>query len=148
MKEFNDIEATAEPSFSLKGVKIGGSASMKVMAEVVDATKLSDIDLVKKIEAYEAADIIDLGVPLESSADAVRHAVKVAKSATRKPVSVARSSEYVEAGIGAEPTFLSLDRQRHIGPSWLKGHCRGRDPGRRDTGQPDQERRSGPGTRR
>ncbi len=99
MKEFETLEAGAQPAFRLKGVKIGGGASMKVMAEVVDATKLSDVDLVKKIESYEAADIIDLGVPLESSADAVRHAVKVAKSATSKPVSVdTLIPEYVEAG--------------------------------------------------
>ncbi len=120
VKEFETLEAEAQPAFRLKGVKIGGSASMKVMAEVVDATKLSDVDLVKKIESYEAADIIDLGVPLESSADAVRHAVKVAKSATRKPVSVdTLIPEYVEAGIEAGADLvLSLDASNvsRIGP--------------------------------
>jgi dihydropteroate synthase-like protein len=120
MKEFEALEAGAQPAFLLKGVKIGGSASMKVMAEVVDAMKLSDVDLVKKIESYEAADIIDLGVPLESSADAVRHAVKVAKSATFKPVSVdTLIPEYVEAGIEAGADLvLSLDASNvaRIGP--------------------------------
>ncbi|OPY26410.1 MAG: methyltetrahydrofolate:corrinoid/iron-sulfur protein methyltransferase [Methanocella sp. PtaU1.Bin125] len=120
MKEFNDLETAAEPAFSLKGIKVGGGSSMKVMAEVVDATKLSDVDLVRKIESYEAADIIDLGVPLESSVDAVRHAVKVAKSATRKPVSVdTLIPEYIEAGIEAGADLvLSLEGSNlaRIGP--------------------------------
>ncbi len=111
MKEFEAIEREAQPALSLKGVKIGGGASMKVMAEVVDATRLSDVDLVKKIESYAAADIIDLGVPLESSPEAVRHAVKVAKSVTAKPVSVdTLVPEYVAAGIEAgADLILSLD---------------------------------------
>ncbi len=111
LKEFEAIEREAHPAFTLKGVKIGGGASMKVMAEVVDATPLSDMDLVRKIESYAAADIIDLGVPLEASPEAVSHAVRVAKSVTAKPVSVdTLIPEYVEAGINAGADLvLSLD---------------------------------------
>ncbi len=111
LKEFESIERGAQPAFTLKGVKIGGGASMKVMAEVVDATRLSDMDLVRKIESYAAADIIDLGVPLEASPEAVSHAVRVAKSVTAKPVSVdTLIPEYVEAGIEAGADLvLSLD---------------------------------------
>jgi dihydropteroate synthase-like protein len=120
MKELDELEAKAKPAFLLKAVKIGGGSSMKVMAEVVDATKLSDVDLVRKIEAYAAADIIDLGVPLESSPGAVRRAVRVAKSVTKKPVSVdTLVPEYIEAGIEAGADLVlslngtNLDR---VGP--------------------------------
>lgn len=110
-KELEAIEREAQPVFELKGVKVGGGASMKVMAEVVDATRLTDLELVRKIDSYAAADIIDLGVPLESSPEAVSHAVRVAKLATMKPVSVdTLIPEYVEAGIEAGADLvLSLD---------------------------------------
>ena len=120
LKEFEAIEAAAKPAFTLNSLKIGGGSTMKVMAEVVDATKLSDVDLIKKIESYGAADIIDLGVPLEASPAAVRHAVKVAKSVTRKPVSVdTLIPEYIEAGVEAGADLvLSLDASNigRVGP--------------------------------
>lgn len=111
MKEIVTLEEEAAPGFMLKGVKVGGDSMMKVCAEVVDAPSLSDLELVKKIESYASADIIDLGIPLETTPDAVRHAVKVARSATRKPVSVdTLIPEYIEAGVdeGAD-MVLSLN---------------------------------------
>lgn len=101
LKELEEIEGSASFSFLLGGVKIGGNSIMKVVGEVGDATKLPEADLVKKIEGYGAADIIDLGVPLESSEDAVRLAVRAARRATRKPVSVdTLMPEYIKAGVG------------------------------------------------
>lgn len=100
LREFEEIEGDASCSFLLKGLKIGGNSSMKVVAEVGDATRLSSADLIKKIESYGAADVVDLGVPLESSEDAVRLAVRVARRATLKPVSVdTLIPEYIRAGI-------------------------------------------------
>lgn len=100
LKDFARIEEGAGFSFLLKNVKIGGASTMKVVAEVADATRLSEVDLIKKIGAYEAVDVIDLGIPLESSEDAVRHAVKVARSVTFKPVSVdTLIPEYIKAGV-------------------------------------------------
>ncbi|MDI6897222.1 dihydropteroate synthase-like protein [Methanocella conradii] len=100
LKELEKMEGEASFSFMLKGVKIGGTSSMKVLAEVVEATRLSDIELIKKIESYGDADIIDLGIPLESSEDEVRRVVRVARSVTRKPVSVdTLIPDYIRAGI-------------------------------------------------
>jgi dihydropteroate synthase-like protein len=100
LKEFEQLESSASCAFTLRNVKVGGASAMKVMAEVVDASKLGDMDLARKIEGYASADIIDLGIPLESSEEAVRHAVKVARSATLKPVSVdTLIPEYIKAGI-------------------------------------------------
>ena len=100
LNDFAAIEESASYAFLLKGVKVGGTSTMKVVAEVADATKLPDTDLVSKINSYAAADVIDLGIPLESSEDAVRHAVRVARSATLKPVSVdTLIPEYISAGV-------------------------------------------------
>ncbi|HTX44055.1 MAG TPA: dihydropteroate synthase-like protein [Methanocella sp.] len=100
LAELEEMERSASCAFMLKGVKIGGDSIMKVVAEVGDATVLAGAELVKKIEGYGAADVIDLGVPLESSEDAVRHAVRVAKRATRKPISVdTLIPEYIRAGV-------------------------------------------------
>jgi dihydropteroate synthase-like protein len=108
LNDLDHLEKSAVAPFTLKGVKIGGTSSMKVMAEVVDASRLSDADLVRKISGYGSADIIDLGIPLESSEDAVRHAVKVARSASLKPISVdTLIPEYIKAGI-AEGANLVL----------------------------------------
>lgn len=120
LKELGDIEASASCAFSLKGVKIGGASTMKVVAEVADATKLQDAELIGKIESYEASDVIDLGIPLESSESAVRRAVRVARSATRKPVSVdTLIPEYIKAGIDEGASLiLSLNGSNldEIGP--------------------------------
>jgi dihydropteroate synthase-like protein len=100
MGDFADIEESSSFAFLLKGVKIGGGSTMKVVAEVADATRLSDPELVSKIDSYAASDVIDLGIPLESSVDAVRHAVRVARSATLKPISVdTLTPEYISAGV-------------------------------------------------
>lgn len=100
LKELELLEESAGFAFMIKNVKVGGASTMKVTAEVADASRISDMDLVKKIESYADADIIDLGIPLESSEDAVRHAVKVARSATRKPISVdTLIPEYIKAGV-------------------------------------------------
>ncbi len=120
LKDFKLLEEKADASFMLKDVKIGGTSSMKVMAEVVDASRQSDVDLVKKIDGYISADIIDLGIPLESSEDAVRHAVKVARSATLKPVSVdTLIPEYIKAGVqeGASLVLsLTAANMEAVGP--------------------------------
>jgi len=100
LRELEDLERDASYSFLLKGVKIGGNSIMKVVGEVGDATRLSDVELMKRIDGFGMADIIDLGVPLESSEDAVRHAVRVAKRATLKPISVdTLIPEYIKTGV-------------------------------------------------
>jgi dihydropteroate synthase-like protein len=100
MGDFAAIEERSSCAFLLKSVKVGGGSTMKVVAEVADATRLSDPQLVSKIDSYAVADVIDLGIPLESSVDAVRHAVRVARSATLKPISVdTLVPEYIAAGV-------------------------------------------------
>jgi len=62
------LEAKAEATLAIKGVKIGGGSRMKVLAEIVDSTRLGAEALVEKIRYYEeqGADMIDLGLPLDA----------------------------------------------------------------------------------
>lgn len=84
------LEAEAEPAMTIKGVKIGGSSRMKVLAEVVDATRMDEAALARKISYYlgQGADMIDLGVSLDASPEQVAFAVKTSKKVTDLPVSI------------------------------------------------------------
>lgn len=114
-KELLELEATGVPEFMIRGVKIGGNTSMKVMAEIVDATLLRDEELEQEIRYFESegADIIDLGVTLDAEVDDVKRILAVAKSVTELPVSLdTMEPALIEAGIssGAD-LILSLDRE-------------------------------------
>jgi dihydropteroate synthase-like protein len=84
------VDSIDSYAFKIGDVKIGGESRMKIVAEVVDATKLSKDELLTRIEYYveSGADIIDLGIPLEYDCDEVRRAVKIAVNACNVPISV------------------------------------------------------------
>lgn len=86
----NELEKNAITHLSSRSVKIGGNSRMKVMAEIVDAGKMSKKELTDKIIYFgeSGADIIDLGISLETSKGEVRTAVETAKSVTDVPLSV------------------------------------------------------------
>ena len=95
-------ERTAEPAFEICGRKIGGNSTMKVMAEIVGATRMSEEQLRTKIHKFEekGADIIDLGAAMDSSVDDVIRSVKIAKKTTNLPVSIdTLHSDLIIAGI-------------------------------------------------
>jgi dihydropteroate synthase-like protein len=100
----DEIEAGAKTPMIIKGVKIGGNSRMKVLAEIVDATRLSDDELSNKIAAYEAqgADMIDLGIPLDCEPEEVESAVRTSLKTTRLPVSVdTMRPDLIKAGVEA-----------------------------------------------
>ncbi len=118
----DELEASAEPALIIEGVKVGGQSRMKVLAEIVDATRLGDRELSEKVAEYErkGADMIDLGTPLDATPDEVAAAVVVAKSATDLPVSVDTvRPDLIRAGVyaGAD-LILSLngDNLEDVGP--------------------------------
>ncbi|MFQ6072139.1 MAG: dihydropteroate synthase-like protein, partial [Methanosarcinales archaeon] len=76
-----EIESKSDYKFKIGDLKIGGG-TMKVMAEIVDATKMDKVELIKKIKDFieKGADIIDLGVSLDASISEVQRTVKIAKS--------------------------------------------------------------------
>jgi dihydropteroate synthase-like protein len=90
LQDIESLEAQAKAALHIGQVKIGGSSRMKVLAEVVDATRLPPGELAGRIRYYqeEGADMIDLGLPLDARPEEVRAALAVAKEATRLPVSI------------------------------------------------------------
>jgi hypothetical protein len=99
--EVERLEAGAGAPLHIKDVKIGGSSRMKVLAEVVDATRCSPAALTKRIRYYEeqGADMIDLGIPLDAHPHQVKSALQTAKEATNLPLSIDTiKSEMILAG--------------------------------------------------
>ena len=90
LRDIERLEAQAEAVLHIGRVKIGGGSRMKVLAEVVDSTRLPPEQLADRIRYYqeEGADMIDLGLPLDARQEEVRAALGVAKEATRLPVSI------------------------------------------------------------
>jgi dihydropteroate synthase-like protein len=98
------LEAKAKATMTIRGVKIGGNSRVKVLAEVVDATKLNAADLAKKISYFQSrgADMIDLGVSLDAIPEQVARTVSVAKKVTSLPISVDTiSPELIRSGLEA-----------------------------------------------
>lgn len=89
-EQVEGLEACAGAPLQLRGVKIGGSSRMKVLAEIVDAARLPPAALAGKIRYYEeqGADMIDLGIQLDADESHVKDALQTAKKATNLPVSI------------------------------------------------------------
>jgi len=85
-----ELENKAVSPLTSGSVKIGGNSRMKVMAEIVDAGNLEKKDLARKIIYFveSGADIIDLGMSLDTSKTGVRNAIETAKAVTGIPLSV------------------------------------------------------------
>jgi dihydropteroate synthase-like protein len=90
LRDIESLEAQAGSALCIGRIKIGGASRMKVLAEVVDATRLPPGELAGRIGYYqeEGADMIDLGLPLDARPEEVRAALAVAKEATDLPVSI------------------------------------------------------------
>ena len=102
-------EAWAHSGLQIRGVKIGGSSRMKVLAEIVDATRFRPLALVEKIRYFEeqGADMIDLGIPLDADPYQVKAALQTAKKATNLPISVDTiRPELILAGLEAGADLL------------------------------------------
>ena len=103
------LEARAYAPQQIRGVKIGGSSRMKVLAEIVDATHYSPSSLAEKIRYYEeqGADMIDLGIPLDARPDQVKAALQTARKVTNLPISIDTiRPELIQAGLQAGADLL------------------------------------------
>jgi len=90
LSHIDAIEARAKPALTIRGIKVGGESRMKVLAEVVDAPRLSPERLAEKVRYFQdqGADMVDLGLPLDCAPQDVAKAVKTAREATDLPLSV------------------------------------------------------------
>lgn len=103
LRMVNELEEKADFVFKMKDLKIGGSSRMKVLAEIVSATRLDREKLLKRARYFisEAADAIDLGVHLEAVPEDVERVVKALKP-LGVPLSVdSLDGELLKAGVNA-----------------------------------------------
>ncbi len=107
------IEMGSQPALVIRGIKIGGGSRMKVLAEIVDATRMNARELEERIHYYESqgADMIDLGLPLDAEADEVRRVVSIARNASELPMSIdTLRPDLILAGLEAgADMILSID---------------------------------------
>ena len=103
-KLLKETEEKALPYLTLREVKLGGQACMKVMGEIVGAMEMEPSMLQTKIEAFIArgADIIDLGATLNTLTEQVRETVVYAKTLTSTPISIdTLDPELIKEGVEA-----------------------------------------------
>lgn len=109
------LEAKAKATLAIKGVKIGGGSRMKVLAEIVDCTRMSAEALAEKIRYYEeqGADMIDLGLPLDAKPSQVADTLRNAKKTTKLPISIDTvRPDLILAGLdGGADLILSLNKE-------------------------------------
>jgi dihydropteroate synthase-like protein len=104
LKLIRRTEEEASSPFTLRDIKIGGKARMKVMGEIVGAMEMDAPTLQVKIEAFIArgADIIDLGATLDTLPEQAKRAVSLAKAFTSAPISIdTLDPELIKEGVEA-----------------------------------------------
>ncbi|HLB70501.1 MAG TPA: dihydropteroate synthase-like protein [Candidatus Methanoperedens sp.] len=110
-----ELEKSSEASLFLKGIKLGGNSRMKVMAEIVDAGHLSRKELADRIFYFsnKGADIIDLGMSMDTEESEVRSSVEIARSLTGLPISIdTLDPDLINAALDAGVDMvLSLDSE-------------------------------------
>ncbi len=89
MKKVNELDFRADYSFKLSDLKIGGNSRMKVMGEIVDATRMQKDEILKVARDFisQGADIIDIGVAMDATSLEVINAVE-ALSSLNTPISI------------------------------------------------------------
>jgi len=112
-EELERLEQEASYAFRLRGIKIGGTSRMKVLAEIVDANRLPEDLLGRKIEYFQqqGADLIDLGFSPDATVESARASLKSAQEKTDLPLSIDTvRADLIRAGIdGGADLVLSLN---------------------------------------
>ncbi|MGC9444959.1 MAG: dihydropteroate synthase-like protein [Candidatus Methanospirareceae archaeon] len=115
-QKLEEFERRAQAAFSLNEVKIGGGSRMKVCAELVDATLMTEREIQRLTHQYlsSGADILDVGVHIGATADEVRRAVQTVRSfAPHVPVSIdTLDAEHIRIGVeNGVDMVLSLNQE-------------------------------------
>jgi len=120
------LEQTAAYDFTIRDLKIGGRSRMKVLAEIIDAPVV-DAELAAALHIQNGADIVDVGIPVGTTAKEVRQAfadVKVITDRYNVPTSVdSLDSELIRAGVEAGADLVlsfTAENSREIGPLLAK----------------------------
>ena len=89
-KKLGQMEKSAFAPLILNDTKIGGNSQMKVMGEIVDAGNMDRGYLQSKVAEFtsKGADIIDLGMAIDTPPENVHEAILNARKVTGLPLSV------------------------------------------------------------
>jgi dihydropteroate synthase-like protein len=104
-------------SFKIKHLSVGGDSRMKVVAEIVDSTKLSERELAEKVRYYEnsGADVIDLGIPLEVDYEKITQVVELVKEISELPISIDTFDvKAIEKGVDAGVDMVMSISEKNI----------------------------------
>ena len=71
LRRIEKEEKDAIPDFLIRGVKIGGSSRIKVLAEIMDAHRCGEIRRLVEDYLASGADIVDLGFGFDATPDDV-----------------------------------------------------------------------------
>jgi dihydropteroate synthase-like protein len=84
------LEEEASFAFEIRGVKIGGTSRVKVLAEIVDSNRLGKEELERRIEHFrqQGADMIDLGFSPDASLEEAEASLLAARAKTDLPLSI------------------------------------------------------------
>ena len=115
-QKLDELERRARAVFSLNGVKIGGGSRMKVCAELVDATLMTEREIQRLTHHYlsSGADILDVGVHIGATASEVARAIQTVRSfAPHMLVSIdTLDAEHIRTGVeNGVQMVLSLNRE-------------------------------------
>ena len=113
--KLKSLESAAECDFTIKGLKIGGSSRIKVLAEIMDAHKVPD--LVSVVQGYlrSGADIIDLGFGFDATPDDVMRTFELVRGSTGNIICAAdtQDPELIVSALPYADIILSL-QERNI----------------------------------
>jgi dihydropteroate synthase-like protein len=68
IKKVSELEKASTFEYCIRGVKIGGTSRMKVLAEIMDAHRVDDLDATVEYAFRSGADIVDLGFGFDATA--------------------------------------------------------------------------------
>lgn len=105
------FEDAADCSFSIRGLKIGGSCRMKVLAEIMDAHRHPEIRLAVESFFAAGADIVDLGFGFDATPQEV-HACFSALGDISGPLAAdIQDPDLIAAALGRADLVLSLNEE-------------------------------------
>nr|WP_319540919.1 dihydropteroate synthase-like protein [uncultured Methanospirillum sp.] len=104
----NLLENEALGEFSIRGVKIGGGSRMKVLAEIMDAHRQSDIR--ERVIRFfdDGADIVDLGFGFDATPDDVRRVFAAIDDLPGPLAADTQSPDLIRVALSRADLILSL----------------------------------------
>ncbi len=107
-EQIRRLEEEAIPSFSIRGVKIGGGSRMKVLAEIMDAHHHPDIR--RRVERFfaDGADIVDLGFGFDATPADVKRVFQELEDLPGPLAADTQSPDLIRAALFRADLILSL----------------------------------------